>query len=44
MDYDGPDETVDEFATTAMDGADNWSYADDYLLNDIGIAMRLRQE
>ena len=44
MDYESPDETVDDFSPAAFDGADNGSYADDYLLNDIGVAMRLRQE
>ena len=43
MDYEGPDQAADDFMSSAGDSADSWSDADDYLLNDIGVAMRLRQ-
>ena len=44
MDYDGPDVASDDFVSSSVDGAESWADADQYLLNDIGVALRLISE
>jgi hypothetical protein len=48
MDYERPDQAAEDYVSSAFDGVssrvDAWADADDYLLNDIGVAMRLNSE